>query len=215
MPEAKSGRKTPSARGTNQDRSDKLDRASQKLATRDALIASAQHLFAINGYHATGTHEIVAKAHVTRGALQHHFPKKEDLFLAVFEKVRREWIAEATQDTIGTENLWEKLRHHIRRFVHVATNPHVNRIVMVDGPAVIGWKTWRELQAADGLGIVTAAIEDGMRSGSIRVQNPEPLVYLIIALIEEGALLVTYSDDPSEAAGHVELALDTLLTNLI
>lgn len=59
--------------------------------------------------------------------------------------------------------------------MHVVTNPHVNRIVMVDGPVVIGWKTWRELQAADGLGIVTAAIEDGMRSGSIGVRDPEPL----------------------------------------
>ncbi len=190
-------------------------RADQKLETRKLLIKSARELFARVGYHATGTHEIVNNAQVTRGALQHHFPRKEDLFLAVFEDVRKDWIADATKDSHGTDNLWDRLREHIRLFIRAATKPDVHRIVMIDGPSVLGWKTWRELQAADGLGVITAAIQDGIRSGNIRRQDPEALVYLIIALIEEGALLVTFSDNAPDAVARVEVALDTLLTNMV
>jgi len=189
-------------------------RARQKAITRSLLIRAARELFAHNGYHATGTHEIVNNARVTRGALQHHFPKKEDLFLAVFQDVRAEWIATATRDTHGTDNLWVRLREHIRVFIRAATRPDVHRIVMIDGPSVLGWKTWRDLQAADGLGVITVAVEDGMRSGMIRKQDPEALVNLIIALIEEGALLVAFSHKPSNAIAKIEVALDTLLQNM-
>jgi hypothetical protein len=79
---------------------------------------------------------------------------------------------------------------------------------------VLGWKTWRDIQALDGLSVITGAIEDGIASGIIRPQPPEALVYLIIALIEEAALLVTYAKDPLEEIVKAEFALDTLLSNM-
>lgn len=173
-----------------------------------------RRLFARKGYHATGTHEIVKQAKITRGALCHHFPRKEDLFLAVFQEVRREWIRDATKETHGTNNRWERLREHMKLFIRAATTPDVHRIVMIDGPAVLGWKTWREIQALDGLSVITDAIQDGIASKTIRPQPPEALAYLIIALIEESALLVTYAENPREAVVRAEYALDTLLSNM-
>jgi hypothetical protein len=85
---------------------------------------------------------------------------------------------------------------------------------MIDGPAVLGWKTWRDIQALDGMSVITSAIEDGIASGTIRPQPPEALAYLIIALIEEAALLVTYSENPREEIIKAENALDTLLSNM-
>lgn len=174
----------------------------------------ARRLFARNGYYATGTHEIVKRARITRGALCHHFPRKEDLFLAVFQEVRREWIRDATKETHGTDNRWERLREHMKLFIRAATTPDVHRIVMIDGPAVLGWKTWREIQALDGLSVITGAIQDGIASKAVRPQPPEALAHLIIALIEECALLVTYAENPSETVVRAEYALDTLLSNL-
>jgi AcrR family transcriptional regulator len=174
----------------------------------------ARRLFAKKGYHATGTHEIVDEAKITRGALCHHFPRKEDLFLAVFQEVRREWIGDATKETHEAENKWERLRHHMRSFLRSAMTPDVHRIVMIDGPAVLGWKAWREIQALDGLSVITEAIQDGIASRTIRPQAPEPLAYLIIALIEESALMVAYAENPREAVMRAEYALDTLLSNM-
>jgi AcrR family transcriptional regulator len=192
----------------------KRNRAEQAVETRRILIKAARSLFARRGYHATGTHEIVEEAGVTRGALQHYFPKKEDLFLAVFQEVRKEWIDEATKDVHGKANRWERFRKHLKSFIRAATAPDVHRIVMLDGPSVLGWKTWREIHALDGLGVITGAIEDGIASGVIRPQPPETLVYLIIALIEEAALLVTNAEKPSEQIARVETALDALLSNM-
>jgi len=192
----------------------KLTRERQAVATRRKLIKTARRLFARNGYHATGTHEIVSAARVTRGALQHHFPTKEDLFLAVFQEVRMEWIAGATADVRGNSNRWVQFRKHLKLFIRAAAAPDVHRIVMIDGPAVLGWKTWRDIQALDGLSVITGAIEDGIASGIIRPQPPEALVYLIIALIEEAALLVTYAENPHEEIVKAENALDTLLSHM-
>jgi AcrR family transcriptional regulator len=189
-------------------------RVEQAIETRTNLIRVARSLFADKGYHATGTHEIVEAAGITRGALYHHFPRKEDLFLAVFQEVRREWIRHATADNHCTDNRWERLREHIKLFIGAATTPDVHRIVMIDGPSVLGWKMWRDLQAADGIVTVSDAIGDGIASGAIRSQPPEALAHLVIALIEEGALFVTYADDQRDAVTRVELALDTLLSGL-
>jgi AcrR family transcriptional regulator len=189
-------------------------RVEQAIETRAALIKVARRLFAEKGYHAAGTHEVVAIANITRGALYHHFKRKEDLFLAVFQEVRREWIRDATASDHGTEDRWQRLREHIKLFIRAARTPDVHRIVMVDGPAVLGWKEWRDIQTADGLTVISEAISDGIAAGTIRPQQPEVLVHLVISLIEEGALLVTHADDQESAIQRVETAIDTLLSNL-
>jgi AcrR family transcriptional regulator len=189
----------------------RIERADE---TRSRLLQIARRLFASKGYHATGTHEIVREANITRGALCHHFPKKEDLFLAVFQQVRKEWISEATKSTHGTDNQWNRLREHIKLFIRNATIRDVHRIVMIDGPAVLGWKTWRNIQAEDGVKVITDAIKDGIAAKLIRPQPPEVLAFLLIALIEECALLVAHADNKRIAVTNAELALESLLSNM-
>lgn len=192
----------------------KKTRVEQAIETRKALIEAGKSLFGSKGYHTTGTHEIVDEANVTRGALQHHFPRKEDLFLAVFNEVRLKWIEDATKGPHGTENRWIRFRENLRMFIRVAATPTVHRIVMIDGPAVLGWQEWRLLQASEGLNVVMDAIADGIQAGLIRDQPPRALAYLLIALIEEGALLVTYAENAEEAIDRTVVALDTLLSNM-
>jgi AcrR family transcriptional regulator len=192
-------------------------RADRALETRHALVAAARCLFAANGYHATGTHEIVAAAEVTRGALYHHFPRKEDLFLAVFNEVQQDLLRRASSPRADSGHgiQWASLRSNLSNFLRAATIPEVQRILMLDGPAVLGWAEWRRLEAQFGLGVIVAAVEDGMRAGIIRAQPAEPLAHLVLALIDEAALLVANSSEPGLAIGHAETALDTLLSKLI
>ena len=60
-----------------------MPREEQAAATRAELLRVARELFAARGYADVGTEEIVRAAHVTRGALYHHFADKRDLFRAV------------------------------------------------------------------------------------------------------------------------------------
>ncbi|MBM7817572.1 AcrR family transcriptional regulator [Cellulosimicrobium cellulans] len=59
--------------------------AERTFATRTALVAAARELFVDPGYAEASTPQIAAAAHVTRGALYHHYADKRDLFRAVVE----------------------------------------------------------------------------------------------------------------------------------
>lgn len=190
-------------------------RAAKAEGTRGALIAAARKLFAEKGFHATSTPEIVALAGVTRGALQHHFARKEDLFLAVFEQVEQDMIT-AAQATEAAEQgaRWSSLKANLDAFLESAATPEVQRILLIDGPAVLGWAEWRKLEAHYGLGLIVQAVEDGMTAGLIRAQPSRPLAHMILAVIDEAALLVANADDPNAARLEASAAVQTLLSSL-
>lgn len=179
------------------------------------MIAAARRLFAERGFHGTGTHEIVALAGVTRGALQHHFPRKEELFRAVFEQVEQGLIEKArTADLTKVGEAWAQLSTNFGSFLESATQPEVQRIILIDGPAVLGWADWRNLEAHYGLGIIEQAVSDGIAAQQIRPQNARPLAHLIFAVIEEAALMVANADDPVIARREADIALQTILSAL-
>lgn len=190
-------------------------RAAKAEATRSALIAAARKLFAEKGFHATGTPEIVALAGVTRGALQHYFARKEDLFLAVFEHVEQDMIA--ASQTVARSlpgEKWASLKANMANFLEAASQPEVQRIILIDGPAVLGWAKWRQLEAHYGLALIVEAVEDGMAAGNIRRQSSRPLAHMILAIIDEAALIVAHADDPGVARQDANRALQTLLSSL-
>lgn len=54
-------------------------------ARRAQLIAAAQEVFALNGYHATAMDEIAVSAGVSKPVLYQHFPGKLELYLAILD----------------------------------------------------------------------------------------------------------------------------------
>lgn len=132
----------------------KARRAAQAEATRGALIDAARRLFVDKGYHHTGTEEVVAQANVgTRGALYHHFADKEALFEAVFVAVEESLVIEAAKNLADpAEGAFNQLRQGLIGFLDASLTPEVQRILLIDGPAVLGWSRWRELESRYGLG---------------------------------------------------------------
>ncbi len=55
-------------------------RERSRIATRERLIASARHLFALRGLHRVTTHEIARGAGVAAGTFYLHFSDKESIF---------------------------------------------------------------------------------------------------------------------------------------
>jgi AcrR family transcriptional regulator len=190
------------------------DRAQRGEATRTALVTAARELFVTKGYFATGTEEIVAKAKVgTRGALYHHFADKRALFRAVFEAVESDLLARAAK-TRRRGNAWDQLVAGLLGFLHAALEPEVQRIILVDGSAVLGWDTWRELEARYGIAVIQAALDAAEDEGIIQARSSPELAQLILAAVDEAALLVAHSDDPASARRHASAALEQLLEGL-
>jgi AcrR family transcriptional regulator len=190
------------------------DRAQRGETTRLALVDAARELFVTKGYFATGTEEIVARAKVgTRGALYHHFADKQALFRAVFEAVEQDLLTRVAP-SIASTDAWDLLIAGLQEFLTAALEPEVQRIILVDGPAVLGWNEWRELEAQYGIAIIETALQVAMDEGTIRPQPPRELAHLILAAVDEAALLVAHSADPESARRSASEALGQLLEGL-
>ena len=173
---------------------------------------AARRLFAEKGFHITATNEIAQAAGLTRGALQHYFPRKEDLFRAVFEQAGR-GLVEAAAERVAEEG-WEGYIAHLKHFVRNVESLESQRIAFIDGPAVLGWAEWRRLQLSYGEQLMEAAIEDGIAKGLISPQPPRALAYLILSMVEEASLMVLNADELEVTATDVEFAMFSLLDSL-
>jgi AcrR family transcriptional regulator len=186
-------------------------------ATREKLVDAARRLFGERGYAAVATEEIVRAAGVTRGALYHQFRDKEHLFEAVFEQVEAETTqrvgAATVSDGVPADAL-AALRAGARRFLAECASPEVERIVLLDAPAVLGWARWREIGLRHGLGLVAGALQAGMDAGVVAPQPVVPLAHLIIGALDEGALYVAQAADRDVARTEVEAIVDRLLDGL-
>lgn len=191
-------------------------RAQRAEATRQTLIAAARQLFTEHGYHAVGVRDVSARAGVTRGALAHHFADKEALFLAVFHAVEQELIAGGAGQAAASvdQDPWVQFRAGIQRYLDASTRADVQRITLIDGPAVLGWRRWREIEEGLSLGALTSVLQVAMSQGLIRTRPVEPLAHLILGSVMEAALLIAHSDDPARRRAEVGEALDDLLRGL-
>lgn len=192
------------------------ERRRRGAETRAALIAAARELFVTQGYYETSTEEIVATAGVgTRGAFYHHFADKRDLFAAVYEAVEDDLIARSvTAARRLPEDTWDRLVASLHGFLSAAMEPEVQQIILTDGAAVLGWNKRRELEGRRSLPGVIEALTLAMKEGTIRRQPPRELARLIMAAVEEAALLVAHAPRPRKALKDASAALDGLLNGL-
>ncbi len=174
-------------------------KAEQSEATRAALVEAAEALFTENGFAATATEAVVNTAGVTRGALYHHFSDKADLFRAVYERVEQRVIAQVEAAVAGLTDPLGVLQRGADAFLDACLEPAVQRIVLLEGPAVLGWETWREIDMSYGLGMVTAVLEVAMHTGAIREAPVEALAHVLLGGLNEGAILMASSPDPRAA----------------
>ena len=172
----------------------------KSAATRAALIAAGRARFGTAGYHETGTHDLVALASVTRGALYHHFGDKKDLFEAVFlqtdeelNRAARAAVAPLAGDT------WRQMIEALTIYLRMrAESREAQRILLLDGPAVLGWERWRELQIGALQGIAQT-LWMLMDQAVIINGSPETLAQLIFAAMNEAALAIAHAANPEQA----------------
>lgn len=190
--------------------------AERSEATREALIAAARPRFAESGYAGVGTEEIVRAAGVSRGALYHHFEGKRELFAAVYERVERELAERIATGALGAgaSSPLEAMRAGAEMFLAACTEPEAQRIVLLDGPSVLGWDRWREIAAEHGLGLIEASLGAAIEAGEIEAQPVRPLAHILMGALDEAAMLVARAEDPGAMRTQVRRALGSLLDGL-
>jgi AcrR family transcriptional regulator len=166
------------------------------------------------GYFQTSTEEIVAAAGAgTRGALYHHFADKRALFAAVFETLEMEIVESAAAPEAGVSAL-ERLRQGLLNFLEAARDPQVQRILLIDGPAVLGWQQWRALEEQHGLGVLHALLERAVAEGDVEPQPVRVMAHLLLAIVNDAALFIANSEEPEQAAKQAAAAFNRLFDGI-
>ncbi|GAA0359287.1 TetR/AcrR family transcriptional regulator [Bacillus horti] len=148
------------------------------------LIEIGRTHFTEKGFATASLEEIVQEAAMTRGALYHHFGSKKGLFQVVIEHIQSE-VAEQVevQAAQSGEDMWEQLLSGCRAFITTAVEPRNRRILLIDGPAVLGWEEWRKMDERNSMRLLRGQLEEMQQKGYLK---EVPLVAMTHAL--SGAL---------------------------
>lgn len=168
--------------------------AAEAAQTRLDILTAARKAFAEQGYAATTTQGVAKAAGVTIGALFHHFTSKQQLFHCVFEAVELELDAHARAASKGQRGL-DAFLAGFRAFLEFATRQDFHRIVMIDGPAVLGESEWRATDARLGLATVLGAVEYMIAVGVIPTQPSRPLAVLLLGAMNEAGFALARGEE--------------------
>jgi AcrR family transcriptional regulator len=188
--------------------------AERTEATRTALVGTARRLFAEKGYAATSTEEILGAAGVSRGAMYHHFTDKRALFRATFEAVENDLTARVIGAAATEATPFGQLRNGFAAFLDQCSNPEVQRIVMLDGPTVLGWDTWHEIDERYAFGSIKAVLESAAQQSLIATETVEPLSHLLLGAVMQAGMVVARAPDPEAAKRAMTTTFARLLSVL-
>jgi AcrR family transcriptional regulator len=184
--------------------------------TRRKLVQVAEEMFTENGYAATSLDSIVAGTRVTKGALYHHFGGKQDLFESVFENVE-ERAAKAIRKALKAEkDPWEKALAGLRGFLEVVQTPEYRRIVMQEGPAVMGYTRFREQEERSTFNLVGEIVRSVLdqRRWDFDEDMVETFTQIFFGAMSAAGESVSESSDPIAASARVEAAIGFILAGL-
>jgi AcrR family transcriptional regulator len=190
--------------------------AERTAATRALLMDAGRKLFADKGFSEVSTQAIVAEAGVTRGALYHQFDDKAALFAAVYEEVERDLVADIAQQIADNQpaDPLEAMRLGARLFLERCSAPDVQRIVLIDAPAVLGWDRWRAVGVKYGLGVIEAMLAHAIAEGAIPEQPLRPTAHVLLGALDEAALFVSRASDPDHAREQMDAVCERLISGI-
>jgi AcrR family transcriptional regulator len=198
---------TTTVRGTSR-------RAQYSASTRRALVDVATDLFTDRGYAGTSLDEIVAGARVTKGALYHHFTGKQALFESVFERVEERAARAIHRAVRDQQDPWDKALGGLRAFLEVLQEPRYRRIVIADGPAVLGYERYREHEERTTFGIVQEIVASVLSAYDLEPSMVETFSRVFFGAMSAAGAAVSTAEDPRAAGAEVEAAIGYILAGL-
>jgi len=195
------------------DKSAKDKRVAQGDVTRAALLTAARGLFGSQGYAATALDEVVAAAGVTKGALYHHFDGKEALFRAVFEQIQQE-VSDTAVAAFNRPDSWQALLEGCDLWLDAHLDPEIQRIVLREARAVLGWEDVRAIENRFGAVALRGALRKAMHAGDVTRQPLRPLSLMLLGALGEACQFVADAEDPVAARAEVGDLIPLLLSGV-
>jgi AcrR family transcriptional regulator len=188
--------------------------AERRAATREAILKAGRRLFGEHGFVATTIDDIADAAKVAKGAVYHHFATKEAVFEAVFDSVSRDLVADIERTTRAERDVLAAMVAGTQHYFAACAKGPTCQIILRDGPAVLGWERWREIDAEHFGGKFPRALAAAMDAGLIARQPIEPLSRLLLGAVTEAAVACAGRPDVLKAGSEYSRAFKSLLEAL-
>jgi AcrR family transcriptional regulator len=184
-------------------------RVQQGSETQKTLRREARKLFTKKGYSGANTNELVERASVTKGALYHHFANKKELYQAVVEDAEQELVEKLEAAGAGKAP-WDRLHAMCRAYLDSCRDPAFARMLVLEAPVVLGWKTWCNLEQK----YEVAAFARVLGVAGTLSEPAETLAQVILGALTTSARVIATSPDPDRSRAEVERTIDRLLAGL-
>lgn len=182
-------------------------KAEQRERTRAVILELATQAFAERGYAGVALEDLVAEAGLTRGALYHHFGSKQALFRAVLEAAQARVARAVEVAAAGARDPLAGFLDGCRAFLEASLSPGVRRILLVDGPAVLGWDDWRSGDLDTSAGLLDEGVAELAAAGVIASHRLRTVATMISGALNEVAVANAAAAD---APGEIDAAVETL-----
>ena len=189
-------------------------RADMIAETRANLIAAAREAFGTAGYAAASMDELTAAAGLTRGALYHHFGDKKGLFSAVIDQIDAEMTVRLSAVSALAEDRWTGFRDSCVAYLAMAREPEIQRIMLRDGPAVLG-DPWSWPTQNDCIRMMARGLDELVAKGVLTPLDPEAVARLIFGATQHAAQWIAHAPDPEAALKAATEAFDAMLDGLL
>ena len=181
--------------------------------TRAKLVAAARRAFGAVGYAEASMDQFTAEACLTRGALYHHFGDKKGLLEAVVAEIDAEMNARLQQVVHDAPDPWSGFAAECIAYIEMALEPEIQRIMLRDGPAVLGDpSTWPGQSGC--IRSMSAGLAELTASGVIRPVDPEATARLLNGAMLQAALWIANAADPEATSVKAVRAFRALLDGL-
>lgn len=184
--------------------------AERRQATIGAILTAAGLLFSKHGFDATSIDDIASRAGVAKGAVYHHFDSKEEIFGRVFERMTAELAALVPPAARTGKDLLDSIGRGTLKYLTTIASDDFRQVLLIDGPAVLGWGKWREVDARYFGGLMKAPLET-MLEDSASQRELEALGHLIAGAVTEAALVCAASRHPQRTARDLTRTLQKML----
>jgi len=188
--------------------------AERREKTRGAILEAAERAFSDEGFAGVTVDAIAAAAGVAKGAVYHHFPSKEALFEAVFEQASRGLVRRVVGVSAGSRDVLDGMVAGSREYFTACAEPALGRIILRDGPTVLGWERWRAIDAEHFGRMFPIALGQAMDQGLLARQPVEPLARLLVGAVTEAAVACALAEDPAAVGREHVVALEAVIEGL-
>lgn len=182
--------------------------------TRAKLVAAARHAFGTVGYAEASMDEFTAAAGLTRGALYHHFGDKKGLLEAVVAEIDAEMSERLCAISAGAPNRWQGFVDESVAYIEMALEPEIQRIMLRDGPAVLGDPSqWPNANAC--ITSMTRSLTLLKQEGVVGDIDPEAAARLVSGASLYAAQWIANAAEPEATSKKAVQAFKTLLKGLL